>query len=190
VLAEAAGARDEIAFATVTGDPFAGQTLTATTTSVSREAAGKPPLQVSAARSSWDLKARTARFEGEVVVTRGDVTMRCAALDVSYADTDTIDRVVATGGVRVDRGPRHAEAERAELVGSTGQITLTGSPRLAEGASELVGARIVLWLDDERATCEGGAGAEANGVGVSSAGVNGIGVGGCRLVVAGSALGK
>lgn len=131
---------------------------------------GKPPLEISAARSDWDLRNRRARFEQDVIVVRGEVEMRCEGLEVAYADAETVDRVVAEGSVVVTRGERSATAARAELEGATGKITLTGEPRLAEGPNVLAGERIVLWLDDERATCEGAAGAP------------------CRLVVAGSAL--
>jgi lipopolysaccharide export system protein LptA len=137
---------------------------------VAKTAPGKPPLEIAAARSDWDLRGRSARFEQDVVVTRGEVTMRCAKLEVRYADAETIDRVVATGGVTVTRGERAATAATAELEGATGRITLTGDPRLSEGPNTLAGERIVLWLDDERATCEGAAGSP------------------CRLVVEGSAL--
>jgi lipopolysaccharide export system protein LptA len=57
-------------------------------------------------------------------------------------------------------------------VGRTGKITLTGRPKLSEGVNALEGERIVLWLDEERADCEGGEG------------------GPCRLVVAAEALGR
>ncbi|MDP2315953.1 MAG: LptA/OstA family protein [Pseudomonadota bacterium] len=131
---------------------------------------GKPPLEIVADRSDWDLRARTARFVGAVKVKRGEVTMRCDTLDVRYADADRIDRVIANGHVEVRRGERLATAAAAELDGATGRISLSGDPRLAEGPNVLVGHAIVLWLDDERATCEGAEGAP------------------CRLVVEGSAL--
>lgn len=135
-----------------------------------RSTDGKPPLEITAARSEWDLKARTARFTGAVNVRRGGVAMTCDTLDVRYADADRVDRVVANGNVHVTQGARTADAASAELVGATGQITLSGGPRLAEGPNVLVGNRIVLWLDDERASCEGKDGEP------------------CRLVVEGTAL--
>lgn len=149
---------------------FAGGVAEASEPAIIRSESGKPPLEIVAERSEWDLRARTARFTGAVTVRRGDVEMRCAALDVRYADADRIDAVVATGGVEVNRGARTATAQSAELVGATGRITLSGEPTLTEGPNTLMGASIVLWLDDERATCEGADGAP------------------CRLVVDGAAL--
>ncbi len=151
--------------------PSGGGVATATATEASRRDEGKPPLSISSSASTWDLKNKRASFEGQVVVTRGDVTMRCDKLDVAYGSGDAVETVVATGNVVVDKGSRVARAAAAELVGPTGRITLTGSPRLADGPNELMGDSIVLWLDDERATCTGKAGAP------------------CTLVVAGWAVG-
>jgi lipopolysaccharide transport protein LptA len=138
--------------------------------SILRSVDGKPPLEILAERSDWDLRARTAHFEGSVLVRRGGVELRCAALDVRYANADRVDDIIATGGVTVQQGARAATAARAELIGATGQITLTGQPTLSEGPNTLAGATITLWLDDERASCAGADGAP------------------CRLLVDGSAL--
>lgn len=142
----------------------------ATEPAVVGTAEGKPPLEIVAARSDWDLKARRARFTGAVQVRRADLTLRCDTLDVRYADAERIDSVLATGNVEVRRGDRLATSASAELSGATGKISLTGGPRLSEGPNTLVGHTIVLWLDDERATCDGAQGAP------------------CRLVVDGTAL--
>jgi lipopolysaccharide export system protein LptA len=150
---------------------FAAGSAQAAEPTVVKSADGKPPLEITAQRSDWDLRGGTARFSGSVIVRRAEVEMRCAALEVRYAKGDRVDRVVATGDVRVTRDGRSASAERAELVGENGSITLTGNPRLAEGPNTLVGTTIVLWLDDERATCEG-----------TTEGTP------CRLVVEGAAL--
>lgn len=133
-------------------------------------APGPPPVDVRARRSEWDLRARVARFEGDVVLVRGEFELRADRLEVRYRDADRIEGAVAEGGVTVTRGGRVARAARAELVADGGVVTLTGGPTLAEGPNRLLGERITLFLDDERATCEGG------------------GETPCRLVVEGSAL--
>lgn len=171
IRTEAAGADVQIRLAGAEGDVFTLQPIRATATTVGYIQQGKPDLEIRAARSDWNLRERTAAFDQDVVVTRGDVTMTCSHLDVRYGSASQIDTVVATGTVRVLRGEREATADKAELDGKTGRVVLTGNPRLREGASELVGAVITLWLDDERANCEGEKGTE------------------CRLLVAGSAIG-
>ena len=127
-------------------------------------------LTVLAPVSEWNLRERVARFEGGVEVTRGPVVLRAPSLTVRYAGPDRVDTVEASGGVEVTRGERRARADTATLDARTGEIVLTGAPRLAEGPNVLEGTRIVLYLDDERARCEGADGAP------------------CRLVVDGEAL--
>jgi lipopolysaccharide export system protein LptA len=122
-------------------------------------------LEIEAPRSTWDLAERVVRFEGGVEAVRGPVRFSSDVLTVWFSGPDRVERAVAEGHVRVTRGARSAQGDRAELKPDTGEVVLTGNPKLSEGASELEGIRIVLWLDDERVTCEQ-----------------------CRLVVSGGAL--
>lgn len=126
---------------------------------------GAPPLQIDAPTSDWDLKAREARFTGGVTAVRGDVTLTCQVLRVRFASADRVQTAVAEGDVRVVQGDRAASGARAELNAETGEIALTGDPRISEGANTMTGARIALWLDDDRVRCDQ-----------------------CRLVVAGDAI--
>ena len=174
---EAAGLTARAATATVAGPIATGVDVSATIPSktvpsktIPSKDAEAPPIVVKASRSDWDLRARIAHFEGDVRVIRGDVELRCARIEVRYADADHVDTVTASGGVTVTRGAQEARADAAVLVGRTGEITLTGSPSLRDGPNQLIGTRIVLHLDDERVRCEG------------------EGDRPCRLEIAGSAL--
>lgn len=121
---------------------------------LSRPASGAPALEITAPRSTWDLKAQTAHFEGGVVVMRADVELRCAALDVAYASVDRLERAVASGAVEVRSGARRASGATAVLTTATGEIVLTGSPTVTEGANTMTGSTIRFLLDDERVECE------------------------------------
>lgn len=129
-------------------------------------APARPPLQITAPQSDWDLRTRSVRFTGGVTATRGAVTLTCQELEVRYASADQVDTATARGQVQVLHGQRTARADQAVLTAADGALTLTGAPQLTEGANTLTGQRIVLWLDDERVRCDD-----------------------CRLVVAGTALG-
>ena len=132
---------------------------------VSALSPGTPPLQIDAPTSDWDLKARSARFTGGVTAVRGDVTLTCQVLKVQFASADRVQTAIAEGDVIVRQGARTASGARAELNADTGEIALTGEPRIAEGANTMTGERIALWLDDDRVRCDQ-----------------------CRLVVAGDAI--
>ena len=114
-----------------------------------------PELKITADHSSWDLKARSIQFEGNVVATRGDMRLTCARLDVTMGDGDHIEHAAATGGVRVTQADREATGQEAELTTLRGELVITGEPVVREGGTSFSGERVTLWLDDERMECEG-----------------------------------
>ncbi len=118
---------------------------------------GRPPLEIDAPRTTWDLKARSAVFEGGVTAKRGEFTLTCDTLTVLFAgggQTDAVDNAVAEGNVTISRDRRTATGDRAELSGATGEVVLTGNPTLVEGSNRLTGEVVRLFLDDERLSCE------------------------------------
>ena len=121
---------------------------------LSRPQGTAPTLEITAPRSTWDLKAQTAHFEGGVVVVRAGVELRCAALDVTYASVDRLERAVASGAVEVRSGARRASGAIAVLTTATGEVVLTGNPMLTEGANTMSGSTIRFLLDDERVECQ------------------------------------
>ena len=151
VAVEAEGVRLSMASATLEKDGTGtGKVVTGTRSS-------RPPLEIDAPRTSWDLKARTAVFEGGVTAKRGEFTLECDTLTVSFASgnaNDAVDRATAEGNVRISRDQRTATGARAELDGATGEVVLTGNPTLVEGSNRLTGDVVRLFLDDERITCE------------------------------------
>ena len=125
----------------------------------------RPPLEIDAPRSEWDMRSRTIVFSGGVTAVRGEVTLICDELTVRMRDADEVDEARAVGSVRVTRGQRVATGREAVLRGATGEVLLTGEPVLSEGVNRMTGERITLFLDDERVVCDA-----------------------CRLVVEGDAL--
>lgn len=123
---------------------------------------GKPALGIQAQSSAWDMQSHSVHFEGNVVMTRADVVIHCSALDVRYGVQDRIEQVIATGPIQMTKGSRHAEADHAELLVTTGELLLTGNPRLSEGKNTLEGQRIRVFLDAEKVICEGAEGQPCN----------------------------
>jgi lipopolysaccharide export system protein LptA len=127
---------------------------------------GAPPLEVTAARSTWDLRTRTVVLEGEVVALRGATRMTCEQATVLFDEDQRVSRVDAAGGVRLTQAERTATADTAVLEASAGRITMRGHASLQEGGNRMEGEPIVVFLDDDRVECEG-----------------------CRLVVDGAGIG-
>jgi lipopolysaccharide transport protein LptA len=151
VSVEAEGVRLSMASATLEKDG------TGTGEAVTGTRGGPPPLEIRAPRTSWDLKARSAVFEGGITAKRGEFTLTCDTLTVSFAGggrTDAVEHATAEGNVTISRDQRTATGERAELDGATGEVVLTGNPMLVEGSSRLTGEVVRLFLDDERLSCE------------------------------------
>jgi lipopolysaccharide export system protein LptA len=119
-----------------------------------RSSTEAPPLEISAPRSSWDLKAREVRFSGGVELKRGDARMTCQEMVVRFREPGQLEAAEATGEVRFQQGERRARAERASLDGPSGRVELLGHPELEEGPHRMAGQRVILWLDQERVECE------------------------------------
>ena len=151
VAVEAEGVRLSMASATLEKDG------TGTGAAVTGTRYSRPPLEIDAPRTSWDLKARSAVFEGGVTAKRGEFTLTCDTLTVTFAaggKSDAVDLAVAEGNVTISRDQRTATGQRAELHGETGEVVLTGNPTLVEGSNRLTGDVVRLFLDDERISCE------------------------------------
>jgi lipopolysaccharide transport protein LptA len=148
---EAEGVKLSMASATLEKDGTGtGETVNGTRYS-------RPPLEIDAPRTNWDLKARSAVFEGGVTAKRGEFTLTCDTLTVTFAaggKNDAVDLAIAEGNVTISRDERTATGERAELHGETGEVVLTGNPTLVEGTNRLNGDVVRLYLDDERISCE------------------------------------
>jgi lipopolysaccharide export system protein LptA len=71
--------------------------------------------------------------------------------------TNRLDRATAAGQVRVSRGDRRAEGERATYTAATGRLELTGQPRVETPEGRITGAEVLTW--DTRHHRAGGRGA-------------------------------
>ena len=110
-------------------------------------------LDVTADRMTFDSKTHTFVFERNVRVIRCDLTMRCNHLKVvNDAEGDRVERIIATGQVRLRQGERRLEAERAEYFDAEQKLVLTGSPRAWDPTeqNELTGDEMQIFLETER----------------------------------------
>jgi lipopolysaccharide export system protein LptA len=82
-----------------------------------------------------------------------------AAREAAPLDTQGKQRVqdiVAVGNVRIDYGSRWATGGRAVFDQDRRTLVLTEEPVLHDGANEVAGERVVVYLDEDRSTVEGG----------------------------------
>ena len=140
----------------------AGATVARASTPVVAMQGDGEPITIRSLRSTWQMKEHRAHFEGDVVMVRGRMELRCIALDVAYSASGTMERMEAAGPVEViqqtDSGERRARGERAVYDAVKGEIVLTGSPEIQEGPNRLRGRIVRVQMEAEEVICEGGEG--------------------------------
>jgi len=67
-----------------------------------------------------------------------------------------VQTVTAVGNVRIDQTPRWATGGRAVFDQQTRTMVLSENPVLHDGPNEVVGDRVVVYLDENRSVVEGG----------------------------------
>ncbi len=117
------------------------------------------PVDVAADRIEVQDRADRAIFSGDVVVRQGNLTLNAARLTVAYSDVGgiEIDRIEATGGVRLASPSETAVGRFAIYDLDRRLITMIGGVTLTRGQSRVQGGRLVLDLESGRAVMDGGA---------------------------------
>src|SRR5437667_8344048 len=95
-------------------------------------------------------------FQAEDGIRDRDVTgVQTCALPISPV-AQRLQEVIAVGNVRIDNGTRWATGGRAVFEQATRMLVLTENPVLHDGANEVSGDRVTLYLDENRSVVEGG----------------------------------
>ena len=104
-----------------------------------------------------DRKKNTITYKGQVVAVQADMTMRSETLTAYYDPAmKQLKEAIAEGKVQVVQGDKSARGAKAIFNGKTKTVTLTGSPVVRQGNSEVSGSRITFFIDEDRAVVEGG----------------------------------
>lgn len=106
---------------------------------------------------------RVTVFSGNVVVTRGNTTMKAASLklfspistNAAEAKADAFTRIEAEGDIWVNSGDQTVTGKTAVVDMPAQTITLSGGVVLTQGTNILTGTRLVVNLATGRARVEG-----------------------------------
>ena len=105
------------------------------------------PVEVTADQLSVNNADGTAVFSGNVLVKQGEMALAAAEVLVRYAsDGQSIDQLVASGGVKVTNLADAAEAREAVYSVATGVIELVGDVLLSQGSSSMTGQKLTINL--------------------------------------------
>jgi len=121
-----------------------------------REQRGSLPISIKSDGMSVDSKDKTAVFSGKVVARQGDITIYSDKLIVNYAaNRSDVEKIEAVGSVHIVQDNRVASAQRAIYDNVKGLITLTGSPKVTQGADTITGKVITYHVDEEKSEVVG-----------------------------------
>ncbi len=109
------------------------------------------PVEITAQQLEMMQQQRQSIFSGDVVAKQGDMTLTAAKLTVFLQkEQDQIDRLEASGAVKVTQLDRVATADKAVFYQLEEKLVLTGDATVVQGTNKVSGAEIVLYLKENR----------------------------------------
>ena len=122
-----------------------------------------------------DNKRKIVTFSGNVNASREGFTINCDKMSLHYDETGKaqdeanpamkIDRIIATGKVKISRADGgSATADKAIYYQKDEKVVLTGKPVVKQGKDLVEGAKITLFLKENRSVVEGGQGSKVKAV--------------------------
>ena len=115
----------------------------------------KDPIYITADWMEVDQTKNTITYKGRVVTIQTDMTMRSEIL-TAYIDPETkkMKQIIAEGKVNATQGDRVATGDKAVFDDTAKTVTLTGNPMMRQGNSQVTGAKIVYFTEQDKATVE------------------------------------
>ena len=103
-----------------------------------------------------DQTKNTITYKGRVVTVQTDMTMRSETLTAYYdPEMKQMKQIVAEGKVNATQGNRVATGEKAVFDDKAKTVTLTGSPVMRQGNSQVSGVKIIYYIEQDKSVTEG-----------------------------------
>lgn len=116
----------------------------------------KDPIYITADWMEVDQGKSTIVYKGRVVAVQSDMTMRSDALTAYYdPEMKQMKQIVLDGKVNATQGTRVATGDRAVFDDRAKTVTLTGNPVMRQGNNQVSGAKVVYFIEQDRAMVEG-----------------------------------
>ena len=135
------------------------------------------PVDYGADRIELQDRQNRVVLSGNVVISQAGLRLSAARTLVNFSDTGTlrIQRITATGGVRVARANEAASAEVAVYDFNRRIITMSGNVQLNRGGDTLSGGRLVIDLNTGISSVDGRASGSSSVSGAPETSTNGNG---------------
>jgi len=109
------------------------------------------PLDITSEILEVDKENRLVVFRGKVKAKQEELQILSDELRAFYDENgEQIERIVASGNVKINGEDISAIAERAEFIPTEGKIILSGKPEIWQGTDRLKGEEIVVFLGNKR----------------------------------------
>src|ERR671924_1489910 len=116
----------------------------------------KDPIYITADWMEVDKKKNTITYKGRVVTVQADMTMRSETLTAYYdPEMKKMKQIIAEGKVNATQGNRVATGQKAVFDDQAKTVTLTGSPMMRQGNSQVSGVKIVYFIEQDKSVVEG-----------------------------------
>jgi lipopolysaccharide export system protein LptA len=115
----------------------------------------KDPIYITADWMEVDQVKSTIIYKGRVVAVQSDMTMRSDVLTAYYdPEMKQMKQIVLDGKVNATQGARVATGDRAVFDDKAKTVTLTGNPVMRQGNNQVSGAKVVYFIEQDRAMVE------------------------------------
>jgi lipopolysaccharide export system protein LptA len=116
----------------------------------------KDPIFITSDWMEVDQKKNTITYKGRVVTVQSEMTMRSETLTAYYdPEMKQMKQIIAEGKVNATQGNRVATGQKAVFDDQAKTVTLTGSPMMRQGNSQVSGAKIVYFIEQDKSIVEG-----------------------------------
>ncbi len=114
------------------------------------------PITITSERMEGDFETGVIIFMDHVKVIRGEMVLHAEKVEVYPKDKGKdVERIVATGNVRVVHGTRASVSDRVEYIEDGEFLILTGNAKVLDGNNTITGPLIRIYLNEDRAEVEG-----------------------------------
>ncbi len=119
----------------------------------------KKPITVTSQKMEAHAKEGWVLFIGKVRAVQGDLTLYTDRLQVFIARKGgKVERILAQGHVKVERGDKVILSDRAEYRLKDGVVEFTGHPKAWEGKNLVLGEKMLYYPKEDKSVVVGGKG--------------------------------
>lgn len=117
----------------------------------------RQPIDITSDQVETYTKENRLIFRGSVIARQRDIAIYADSIEaIMVNEGKGIERVIASGNVKVQQGPRVANCQRAVFHNPEQKVLLTGDPKVWEGENMISGEEIVFDIAQNLVEVKGG----------------------------------